>query len=111
CTAIESQRRHDRGQIIVTGWDSEEEVLDRIENGWIYATSVLNSSLATQIAFGLLEAQRLGYLYPKSLQIRELSFPPVPREILLAQTPVDRTSVEAYRRKRGSFNPPESAPR
>jgi ribose transport system substrate-binding protein len=42
------------GEVVVTSWDSDADVLDGIENGWIRATSVLNSSLCTQMAFRFL---------------------------------------------------------
>jgi hypothetical protein len=74
--------------------------MESIENGWIHATSVLHTSLCTQIGFGILEAHNIGYLYPESLQLRELSFPAVPSEILIPETFVDRENVAGYRRKR-----------
>jgi ABC-type sugar transport system substrate-binding protein len=88
------------GDVVVTGWDSDADVLDGIENGWIRATSVLNSSLCTQIAFSILDAKNLGYLYPESLQLRDLSFPAVPNEILIPETFVDKQNVAGYRPKK-----------
>jgi ABC-type sugar transport system substrate-binding protein len=87
------------GEVIVTGWDSDADVLNNIQNGWIQATSVLNSSLSTQIAFSILDANNLGYLYSESLQLRELSLPAVPKSILIPETFVDKTNVQGYRRK------------
>jgi ABC-type sugar transport system substrate-binding protein len=88
------------GDVILTGWDSDEDLLDGIESGWIRATSVLNSSLCTQIAFSILDAHTLGYIYPDSLQLRELSFPVVPKEILIPETFVDKNNVAGFRRKK-----------
>lgn len=104
-TALKEKRRgngdpYKPGDVIVTGWDSDEDVLDGIEKGWIRATSVLNSSLCTQIAFSILDAKNLGYLYPESLMLRELSFPAVPNEILIPETFVDKGNVAGYRRKK-----------
>jgi hypothetical protein len=50
--------------------------------------------------FQILDAQNLGYLYPQSLQLRELSFPAVPKEVLIPETFVDKNNVEGYRRKK-----------
>jgi ABC-type sugar transport system substrate-binding protein len=86
------------GEVIVTGWDSEDAVLEGIQSVWIRSTSVLNRSLCTQIGFGILEAQTLGYLYPEGLRLRELAFPAVPKEILIAETVVDRLNVDGYLR-------------
>lgn len=88
------------GEVLVTGWDSDEDVLNGIEDSWIAATSVLNSSLCTQIAFSILDSNNLGYLYPEGLQLRNLSFPAVPNEILIPETFVDKNNVAGYRRKK-----------
>src|ERR1035438_3956613 len=92
------------GDVVVTGWDNDDDVLDAIEGGWIESTSVLHSSLCTQIAFGLLDASSLGYLYPDNLQLREFAFPAVPDKILIPETLVDRKSVNGYRRKKNVFS-------
>jgi inositol transport system substrate-binding protein len=87
------------GEVVVTGWDSDADVLKGIEDRWIRATSVLNSTLCTQIAINILDARTLGYLYPVNLQLRELSLPPVPNQILIPETFVDKDNVAGYRRK------------
>jgi ABC-type sugar transport system substrate-binding protein len=100
------------GEVIVTGWDSDQDVLRLIEEGWVYATSVLNSSLCTQIGFSILEAQILGYLHPDRLHMREysvreveysvpeVSYPGVPRKILIPEKLLNRARVAEYREKR-----------
>jgi ABC-type sugar transport system substrate-binding protein len=85
------------GDVVVTGWDSDDDVLNGIESGWIEATSVLNSSLCTQIAFAVLDAQTLGYLYPQTLKLRELNFPAVPDAILIPETFVNKANVAGFR--------------
>jgi ribose transport system substrate-binding protein len=104
-SALREKRKADgtqfgAGDVVITGWDNEDDVMDNIEKGWIQATSVLHTALCTQIGFGILEAHNLGYLYPDSLQMRELSFPAVPNEILIPETFVDRENVAGYRRKK-----------
>jgi ABC-type sugar transport system substrate-binding protein len=95
-----SGQAHKPGDVIVTGWDSDEDVLNGIRDGWIHSTSVLYSSLCTQIGFGILEAHNLGYLYPESRQLRELAFPAAPDKILIPETLITKNTVEGYRRKR-----------
>jgi ribose transport system substrate-binding protein len=104
-TALKEKRKENGapykpGDVVLTSWDSDEDVLNAIDSGWIRATSVLNSALCTQIAFSILDALSMGYLYPESLQLRELSFPIVPNEILIAETFVDKGNVAGYRRKK-----------
>jgi len=71
------------GEVIVTGWDSEEMVMREIKavemgKGWIHATAVLYSSYMVQACFSILEAENFGYLYPDTLLTRELRLPGVP---------------------------------
>ena len=71
----------DPGDVVVTGWDTEKEVMDEIKlgrRGWIQATAVLYSSYMVQVCFALLEAANFGYLYPDTLNTRELQLPAVP---------------------------------
>jgi ABC-type sugar transport system substrate-binding protein len=90
------------GQVVVTGWDSEKEVMRQIEaersgEGWIHATAVLYSSYMVQLCYALLEAENFGYLYPDTLNTRELHLPAVPRRI---EIPMEKVvtwrNVEEY---------------
>jgi ribose transport system substrate-binding protein len=90
------------GQVVVTGWDSEKEVLrqikaERVGEGWIHATAVLYSSYMVQLCYGLLEAENFGYLYPDTLNTRELHLPAVPGRI---EIPMEKVvtwrNVEEY---------------
>jgi ABC-type sugar transport system substrate-binding protein len=72
------------GEVVVTGWDTEKEVMDEIKSGrrgWIQATAVLYSSYMVQVCFALLEAANFGYLYPDTLNTRELQLPAAPVKI------------------------------
>jgi ribose transport system substrate-binding protein len=62
------------GDIIITAWDSDADVLNHIQDGWIYATSVLNTVLCTQTAFQILytkEAESKEVLIPEILVTKE----------------------------------------
>jgi ABC-type sugar transport system substrate-binding protein len=72
------------GDVVVTAWDTEEEVMRQIKlghQGWIHATAVLYSSYMVQVCFALLEAATFGYLYPDTLNTLELQLPAVPGKI------------------------------
>jgi ABC-type sugar transport system substrate-binding protein len=87
--AVRALKKLDKrpGQVVVTGWDSEKEVMRQIQieakggAGWIHATAVLYSSYMVQLCFALLEAENFGYLYPDTLNTRELRLPAVPERI------------------------------
>lgn len=71
------------GDVVVTGWDTEAEVMRQIEaepggRGWIHATAVLYSSYMVQVCFAMLEAANFGYLYSDTLNTQELKLPAVP---------------------------------
>ena len=75
-----------RGEVVVTGWDTEQKVMEQIEadredGGWIHATAVLHSSYMVQVCFAILEAENFGYSYPDTLNTRELRLPAIPDTI------------------------------
>ena len=53
------------GEVIVTGWDSDADVLRAIQEGWVHLAPSLHLTAMVQIAFSFLEAHRFGYLYPE----------------------------------------------
>jgi ABC-type sugar transport system substrate-binding protein len=90
------------GQVVVTGWDSEKEVMRQIEaerpgENWIHAKAVLYSSYMVQLCYALLEAENFGYLYPDTLNTRELHLPALPSRI---EIPMEKVvtwkNVEEY---------------
>jgi ABC-type sugar transport system substrate-binding protein len=88
------------GEVVVTGWDAEMEVMREIkgENGhWVHATTVLYSSYMVQVCFAMLEAATFGYLYSDTLNAKELGLPAVPEtlEIPMKQV-VTRANVAEY---------------
>lgn len=69
------------GEVVVTAWDTEKEVMEQIQSGrggWIHATAVLYSSYMVQVCFAMLEAANFGYLYSDTLNTQELRLPAVP---------------------------------
>jgi ribose transport system substrate-binding protein len=59
------------GDVIVTGWDSEEVVVKEIKAstagvGWVHATAVLYSRYMVETAFSILEAAHFRYLASSS---------------------------------------------
>ena len=71
------------GDVIVTGWDTDNEVMQQIVRpphgaSWIHATAVLYSSYMVQVCFAMLEAANFGYLYSDTLNTEELRLPAVP---------------------------------
>jgi ABC-type sugar transport system substrate-binding protein len=71
------------GDVVVTGWDTETEVMNHIKGerggrGWIQATAVLYASYMVQACFAMLEAANFGYLYSDTLNTQELRLPAVP---------------------------------
>jgi len=93
--AVEALRNlgYREGDVVITGWDSETRVLQQIKAGsegrsWIHATAVLYSSYMVQVCFAILEAESFGYLYPDTLNTRELKLPAIPGTIVVPMKPV-----------------------
>ncbi len=79
-----------KGQIIITGWDSDEDVLRGVQDGWVKAVSAPNIGYMTKLSVAILEAQTLGYLKPG---VGEVHLPSIPDKIDIAQTLVTASNV------------------
>lgn len=88
------------GKVLITGWDSDEDVLNGIKNGWIEATSAPNAGFMTLLALEVLEAYNLHYLYPDSLSLQEMDIGALPARINVEPIRIDQTNVDAFYRKR-----------
>lgn len=88
------------GDVVVTGWDSDEDVLKAIQNGWVHVSPVLHAKAMVQMCFAFLEADHFGYLYTDSNpKHRELSRYDIPNKIIVPENLVTGNNVEAYLRK------------
>ena len=54
------------GDVVITGWDSDADVLKAIKSGWVHLTPALHASVMLQLCFAVLEAHHQGYLYPET---------------------------------------------
>ncbi len=84
------------GQVIVTGWDYDEDELKLIEQGWVKATAAQNTSWMTQIVFNILEANSAGYLYPINHPFKENSVRALPEKIVVPVELVTASNVRGY---------------
>ena len=87
---------HAKGSVVVTGWDSDEDTLRLIAEGWIIVSSAPNITTMTQVAVAILEAYNRDYLYPPSMRLREFHVSPLPSHIDIMQNLIDRSNVEAF---------------
>jgi ABC-type sugar transport system substrate-binding protein len=90
------EKQKKAGDVLITGWDSDEDVLRGINDGWIFATSTPKIGYMTQLAISILEAHNIGYLYSDSSMQAKGKNSPLPRRIDIEQTYIDRDNVEAY---------------
>jgi ABC-type sugar transport system substrate-binding protein len=82
--AVAKERHLKPGDITITAWDMDGDVLLAIKDGWIEATSVLNIPLMTQTCLSILEAYNMHYA------------PTFPDRIDIPQTYVDKTNVDKF---------------
>jgi ribose transport system substrate-binding protein len=94
------ERGAKKGEVVVTGWDGDEDVLRGIQEGWIHSTSILNISLSIQTAFSILESAHLGYLYPTILQLKEKNLPTLPSRLEIPEVLVNQKNVAGYFHKK-----------
>jgi ABC-type sugar transport system substrate-binding protein len=92
----------DPGEIAVTGWDADKEVINNIAPrsdgpSWIHATAVLYAGYMIQVCFALLEAVKFGYLYSDAFNTEELKLPAVPQLITIpTKEVVTSANVDEY---------------
>ena len=91
-----------KGEVLLTGWDSDQDTLDAIASGWVFATSAPNMTYMTQLGISILDAATLGYLYPQSLKLKDYNLPALPDHIDIQQTIIDAANVQAF--TKGSFD-------
>lgn len=84
------------GRVIVTGWDTDRDVLDLIRQGWVSATVAQQSAYMTQVAFNLIDAAHRNYLYPVGRNFQGARIRPVPEQITVPVTVVNRENVGGF---------------
>lgn len=84
------------GQVTVTGWDYDEDVLDLISQGWVKVTAAQNTPYMTQLAFNVLKARVGGWLYPINRLFEENAVRPVPEKIVVPIDLVTAANSKGY---------------
>jgi ribose transport system substrate-binding protein len=87
------------GEVIVTGWDYDEDALDLIKEGWIQATGAQHSAFMTSVCFSILYMYNRGLLYPRSLSWEDRGVNPTPDIIKIPIMLVTKENVDAFYRK------------
>lgn len=84
------------GQVVVTGWDFDEDTLNLIGDGWVQVSAAQNTSYMTQVAYSILEAKLGGYLYPKNLPFEQHGIRPLPEKTVIPVDLVTKTNRAGY---------------
>lgn len=84
------------GEILISGWDTDRDVLDLIKEGWVQASVAQQSSFMTSLMFGILEAKRLGFLYPAERPYSAHGIEPVPDTITVPVVVVTPQNVLGF---------------
>ncbi|MBZ5522796.1 MAG: substrate-binding domain-containing protein [Acidobacteriia bacterium] len=84
------------GDVVVTGWDYDDDVLSAIDTGWVFASAAQQSNFMSQMAFNVLYAEANNYLYPPSLNLKQYGVSPVPTEVDIPITLITKGNAAAY---------------
>jgi ribose transport system substrate-binding protein len=84
------------GEVIITGWDSDADVLKAIESGWVQLTPALHASVMFNLCFAMLEAHHQGYLYPDAKPGSTPNPWIVPKKIEVPLTLVTKSNVISF---------------
>ncbi len=94
-TALKDHSRS-KGEVLVTGWDIDKDVLDLVKDGWVVATAAQQSSFMTQLAFSIVEAESEGWLYPRNRSFKASGVRPLPEIITIPIQVVTKDNVTGY---------------
>ncbi len=94
------ERQKKPGEVTITGWDRDDDVLQGIKDGWILAVSTPKFDYMTQLAISILEAHNLGYLYPEPTNPGGVRSSPLPQRIDIEQSYIDKDNVDTFLKKR-----------
>lgn len=84
------------GDVMVTGWDLDQDVLDFIRDGWVQGSVAQQSSFMTSLMFGILQAMNRGALYPPSRTYETHSVRPLPEVIIVPVEVVTAKNVMGF---------------
>jgi ribose transport system substrate-binding protein len=84
------------GQVNVSGSDTDQDVLDLIKEGWVQGSVAQQTTFMTEMMFGILEANRLGYLYPEERSYKQNGIRPLPENIIVPVTLITPKNVLGY---------------
>ena len=84
------------GQVNVSGSDTDQDVLDLIKEGWVQGAVAQQTTFMTEMMFGILEANRLGYLYPEERSYKQNGIRPLPENIIVPVTLITPKNVSGY---------------
>ncbi len=88
------------GQVAVTGWDFDNEIVDGIKAGWVHASVAQNSEFMTYLAFTILKGYKDGLLNPTSADAIFKRASSLPDKIVVPVSLIDKQNAEDYRRDR-----------
>lgn len=88
------------GDVVITGWDYDDDVLAEIDAGWVFASAAQQSNFMSQMAFNVLYAQANNYLYAPSLNLKQYGVSPVPTEVDIPVTLITKQNAAAYFKRR-----------
>jgi ribose transport system substrate-binding protein len=84
------------GQVVITGWDVDKDVLDLVRSGWVQASAAQQSTFMTDLIYSILDASHKNYLYPLNRLYKEHGVRPVPEQIVVPITVVTSSNVLGF---------------
>lgn len=88
---------HKPGDVTITGWDHDPDVLGNIQAGWITASAAQQTTFMTNLAFAILHSASNGYMYPRDLNLRASGVLPLPDRIEVPVAIVNAGNAAAYK--------------
>ena len=88
------------GEVVITAWDHDDDVLTLIEQGWVFTSAAQQTSFMTLLAFNILHAYANDYIYPPTLNLKKYDISPIPDKIEVPVILITKDNAKAYFKKR-----------
>lgn len=89
--------KYTKGEVIVTGWDNDADVVSFIEEGWVAISAYQQTSYMTVIAFSILNSFLDDSIYPQNLDLKKYNVLPTPEVIKVPIKLIDENNAIAFK--------------
>ena len=92
--------KYNKNKVVITGWDSDADMIQYIQKGDVYVSAVQQTSFITHIAVNTLLPYINGTIYPQNLDLKAHNVSPVPDKLVVPINLITQKTAPAYLKKK-----------